>query len=58
MPAESTAQRQLAGMALRYKRGGLTKPSTQVKRMAKMTASQLGDFARKPKGMRYHKRGD
>ena len=53
MPAESTAQRRAAGMALAMKRGQLTKPPHKggpVQKMAKsMSESQLRDFAKKPK---------
>lgn len=49
------------GMALRLKRGSLTKPSTEVKKVAKsMSASKIRDFAKKPgihsKPIRYHNR--
>jgi len=61
MPAQSEAQRAAAGMALRYKRGQLTKSKAgpTVKKMAKMSEASLRDFARKSKHhakpMRYHK---
>ena len=60
MPAQSEAQRKLMGMALRYKRGELSRPSAEVKKVAgSMKESQLHDFAKKPghhaTPMRYHK---
>lgn len=51
MPAESKAQRGLAGASLAYKRGTLKgKPSPAVKRMAQMSEAQLKDFVHAPLG--------
>lgn len=60
MPATSEAQRRLMAMALRHKRGELSKPSVAVKKVAKgMSEGQLRDFAVKSrhhaKPFRYHK---
>lgn len=55
MPSSSEAQRHLAQMGLAYKRGhtlkGVSKAGMQkVRQMAKMSESDLRDFARAVKG--------
>lgn len=48
MPAKSERQRKLAGIALSMKRGETPKGySKEAAKMAKMTAKQLRDYAKK-----------
>lgn len=64
MPAVSEKQRRAMGMALALKRGELKTPAgPAVQSMAKMTETQLKDFARTPDPhhrhpMRYLRRGE
>lgn len=55
MPAESVAQRKLAAMALKYKKGEMPNASKEVKNMAKMSVKELEKFATTPeRGLPQH----